>query len=102
MVREILDIHNKNEKDKKQAFTEDASKGCTHLEGACSSNSEAEENTNDMIKKPSKSLKIDSLKVASKMKKFIGEGHCHSDCDSCSDDSCDEDNYMGMMKGSPI
>lgn len=50
MVREILDIHNKNEKDKKQAFTEDASKGCTHGEGACSSNSEAEENTNDMVK----------------------------------------------------
>jgi len=72
MVREILDIHNKNENDKKQAFTEDASKGCTHGEGACSSNSEAEDNTNDMIKTPSKSLKMDSLKVASKMNKFIG------------------------------
>jgi len=103
MVREILDIHNKNEKDKKQAFTEDASKGCTHEEGACSSNSEAEENNLDMIKKPSKSLKVDSLKVASKMKKFNGEGHCHSDCESCSDDSCDEDNHQSMMRrGSSI
>jgi len=104
MVREILDIHNKNENDKKQAFTEDASKGCTHDEGACSSNSEAEENTNDMIKKPSKSLKMDALKVASKMKKFIGQGHCHSDCDDCSDDSCDEDEHLNSMmkRGSSI
>jgi len=58
--------------DKKQAFTEDASKGCTHDEGACSSNSDAEENPLDMIKNPSKSLKMDALKVASKMKKFLG------------------------------
>ena len=72
MVREILDIHNKNEIEKKQAFTEDASKGCTHDEGACSSNSDAEENPLDMIKNPSKSLKMDAVKVASKMKKFLG------------------------------
>jgi len=90
-VKEILDIHNKNEEDKKQAFKEgDDLPTPPQDEDSGSSNSSTDEAL-EMVKKPSKSLELDAVKVQSKLKKFLGQGHCHSDCDDCSDESCNDD-----------
>jgi len=46
-----------------------------------------------MVKKPSKSLEMNAVKVESKLKKFLGAGHCHSDCEECSDEDCEDAPY---------
>jgi hypothetical protein len=62
MVKEIIEIHEKNEKDKKDAFKSDS------VPDADSSNSESEDENAIMSSKKSKSLEgLDAAKIESKL-----------------------------------
>lgn len=74
IVMKIIEIHNQNEANKKEAF-KDKDERHFHNEGCESSNSGTDDEDLGMSKKTSKSLDLNNNTIMRKMAKFLGQKH---------------------------